>query len=459
MSSLQNTASPNMDRRSSLRTRVPKLPDIKGPSSSARKSLRQLLRQPTTATETVALSPMNTTAAAFVTAFTPRTYRSIYPKLDVVPVSSEPAEQIAIVTNNSSSSASPKKKMRLRKQIPPSSTNKHAVSGISSLDLKTSAQANSTKESPKAHDKQSVINLARTSIPLASTHKIISDLDSQDEDKMPARKSTMVPKRSRSSSQNSSQNNKKRSRQMFEEPEKICMISCGIGGQLDEYATFYFTETDFKALLETAPHFNKFRKPYSNSIYIRGYMALSSRVIIQWLTKGTIMPLELHKPGRADGFSNYPFVHTYIMANDFDLPEMCDELMDTAMRELWGSGDEAVILPDARDLYTVYSQTHPGNPLRKLYIAVFDWLLTSDECNRDTGRPRISSSELWNLLSRSENAGIDYINYCRSQITDRGTYEHPLDPRKWNLCELHQHFPFNDCPMWIKQRNAVLEDN
>lgn len=219
MSSLQNTASPNMDRRSSLRTRVPKLPDIKGPSSSARKSLRQLLRQSTTATETVALSPMNTTAAAFVTAFTPRTYRSIYPKLDVVPVSSEPAEQIAIVTNNSSSSASPKKKMRLRKQIPPSSTNKHAVSGISSLDLKTSTQANYTKESPKAHDKQSVINLARTSIPLASTHKIISDLDSQDEDKMPARKSTMVPKRSRSSSQNSSQNNKKRSRQMFEEPE------------------------------------------------------------------------------------------------------------------------------------------------------------------------------------------------------------------------------------------------
>lgn len=152
------------------------------------------------------------------------------------------------------------------------------------------------------------------------------------------------------------------------------MISCGIGGQLDEYATFYFTETDFKALLETAPYFNKFRKPYSNSIYVRGYMALSSRVIIQWLTKGTIMPLDLHKPGRADSFSNYPFVHTYIMANDFDLPGMCDELIDTAMRELWGSGDEAVILPDARDLYTVYSQTDPGNPLRKLYIAVFEWV-------------------------------------------------------------------------------------
>ncbi|KAF7956586.1 hypothetical protein EAE96_003920 [Botrytis aclada] len=270
----------------------------------------------------------------------------------------------------------------------------------------------------------------------------------------------MATKQSTGPSQNPCQNGNKRSRVKFEEPEeKKWMISCGLGGQLDEYATFYFTETVFEAILEIAPHFKEIRKPYSNSVCVRGYMASSCRVIMQWLIKGTTMPLELHKPGRDEGLSDYRFVHTYIMATDFDLPQVCDALMDQALKEFWGSDEEAVILLDIRDLCIVYTRTDPSSPLRNLYIAVFNWLLTSDECNRDTDRPKISSAELWNLLSRSKDAGIDYIDYCRSQITIRGTRGHPLDPRKWNLCELHQHYPHDDCPIWIKRRNGAVEDN
>ncbi|TGO48337.1 hypothetical protein BCON_0243g00090 [Botryotinia convoluta] len=461
MSSPQNTASPDMDHRSSLKTRVPKQSDIKEPSNSAQRSLRPLLKQPMATTGTVPPSPINTTAIASATADTTRTYRSIYPKLDPELIPSESLKRIASPPAGSFSSFLLKKKTRrckqvprLSKQFPPSVLNRQALSeGSSSI-------ANSTKKSAKAHNKQSATTLATPSIPLPLTHNTSHSPDSEDEDKKPATKSTMATKHSTGSSQSPSQNSNKRSREKFEEPEeKNCMISCGLGGQLDDYATFYFTETVFEAILEIVPHFRKFRKPYSNSIYVRGYMASSSRVIIQWLIKGTIMPLQLHKPERAEGLSNYRFVDTYIMATDFHIPRLCDELMDLAMREFWGSDDEAVILPDIRDLYTVYSQTDQGSPLRKLYIAVFDWLLTSDECNRDTGRPKISSAELWNLLSRSKDAGIDYIHYCRSQITDRGTYEHPLDPRKWNLCELHQHFSYQDCPIWIKRRNAALEDD
>ncbi|TGO22309.1 hypothetical protein BPAE_0173g00090 [Botrytis paeoniae] len=446
---------------SSLRTRVAKQSDIKEPSNLAQRSLRSLLKQPTAATGTVAPSSINTTAAASATADTAGTYRSIYPKLDPELIPSELSKRVAIPpATRSFTSFLLKKKTRLckktprlSKQLPPSVLERQALSRSSSI-------ADSTKKSAKAHDKQPTTTLATPFIPLPLTHNTSHNPDSQDEDKKPATQSRMAPKQSTGSSQDPSQNSNKRSHEKFEEPEeKNCMISCGLGGQLDDYATFYFTETVFEAILEIVPHFRKFRKPYSNSIYIRGYMASSSRVIIQWLIKGTIMPLELHKPGRAEGLSNYRFVDTYIMATDFHIPRLCDALMDLAMREFWGNDKQAVILPDIRDLYTVYSETDQGNPLRKLYIAVFDWLLTSDECNRDTGRPKVSSAELWNLLSRSENAGIDYIDYCRSQITDRGTYEHPLDPRKWNLCELHQHFSYQDCPIWIKRRNATLEDN
>ncbi|KAF7886920.1 uncharacterized protein EAF02_003567 [Botrytis sinoallii] len=453
MSSPQNTASTEMDRRSSLRTRVPKQSDIKEPSNSAQRSLRPFLKQATTTTGTLAPSSINTTATTSATADTARKYRSIYPKQDPDLIPSEQLNHTAIrPATRPFSSFSLKKKTRLYKKAPPSVLERQALPRSSSFI------ADSTNKSPKGHNKKST-TLATKSIRLPLTHKASYNSESQDEDKKPATQSTMAPKQSTSSSQDPSQKSNKRSREKFEEPEKICMVSCGLGGQLEDYATFYFTETVFEALLEIIPHFNKFRKPYSNSVYVRGYMASSSRVIIQWLTKGTVMPLELHKPGRAEGLSNYRFVDAYIMATDFHIPRLCDELMDLAMREFWGGDDKAAILPDVREFSTVYSQTDPGNPLRKLYIAVFDWLLTSDESNKDTGRPKIPSHELWSLLSRSENAGIDYIEYCRSQITDRGTYEHPLDPRKWNLCELHQHFSHHDCPISIKRRNAAVEDN
>ncbi|KAF5874597.1 uncharacterized protein Bfra_004608 [Botrytis fragariae] len=446
-----NTASPNVDHRSSLRIRVPKPHEVKEPPNLAQGSLRSLLKQPKTVTGTVAPSSINTTAAESTTADTAGTYRSIYPKLNPETISSESLKRIAIPPAGSFSSFILKKKTRrckkaprLSKQLPPSVLERQGLSRSSS------SIENSTKKSVKAHDKKSATTSATPSIPLPLTRNASHNFNSDNENKKPAKKSTMAPKQSTGSSQDPSQNSNKRSREKFEESEeKNCMISCGLGGQLDDYATFYFTGTVFEAILEIVPHFKKFRKPYSNSIYIRGYMASSSRVIIQWLIKGTIMPLELHKPGRAEGLSNYRFVDTYIMVTDFHIPRLCDELMDLAMKEFWGSDEEAVILPDIRDLYTVYSQTDQGNPLRKLYIAIFE----------DTGRPNISSAELWNLLSRSGNAGIDYIDYCRNQITDRGTYEHPLDPRKWNLCELHQHFSYQDCPIWIKHRDATLEDN
>ncbi|KAF7900305.1 uncharacterized protein EAF01_007607 [Botrytis porri] len=456
MSSTQNIASPDKDRKPSLRTRVSKQPDVKEPSNSAQRSLRPLLKQPMATTGTGAASLINTTATTSATANTVGKYRSIYPKLDTEPIPSESLERIAIFPTRPFSSFSLKKKTklckkapRLSKELPPSVLERQAISRSSS------SIANPTKKSVKAHDKQAAATLATPSIsPL--THNTSHTIDSVDEDKKPATKTTMALKQSKGPSWVPSQNSNKRSREKFEEPEeKNYMISCGLGGQLDDYATFYFPETVFRAILELVPLFRKFRKPYSKYVYIRGYMASSSRVIIQCLTQGTIMPLELHKPGRAEGLSNYHFVRTYIMASDFNLPLLCDKLMDSATKEFWGSSEEAVILPDIRDLHTVYSQTEQGNPLRKLYIAVFYWLLTSDECNQDTGIPKVSSTELWNLLSRSEDAGVDYIDYCRSQIAVRGTRQHPLDPRKWNLCELHQHFSYEDCPNWIKSPNAV----
>ncbi|TGO34763.1 hypothetical protein BHYA_0183g00150 [Botrytis hyacinthi] len=456
MSSPQNTASPEMDRRSSLRTRVQKHSDIKESPNLAQRSLRSVPNQPMATIGTVGPSPIDTTVNTLVTADTVGTYRSIDPKLDPELMPSELLQTTAIPS--ATRSFNPflirkrtiicKKGPRFSKELPPSVLERQALSRSSS------SIADSTKKFAKAHDKQPTTTSATPFIPLPL--KTSYNSDSENEDKKPAKKSRKAPE----PSQDPSQNSNKRDREKFEEPEeKSYMISCGLGGQLEDYATFYFTEKVFEAILEIVLHFKKFRKPYSNSVYVRGYMASSSRVIIQWLMEGTIMPLELHKPGRAEGLSSYRFVDAYIMATDFHIPRLCDELMDSAMKEFWGSNGEAVILPDIRDLYIVYSQTDPGNPLRKLYIAVFDWLLTSDECNRDTGRLKTSSAELWSLLSRSENAGIDYIDYCRSQVTDRGTYEHPLDPRKWNLCELHQHFSHQDCPIWIKHRDAAQEDN
>ncbi|KAF7900959.1 hypothetical protein EAF00_003180 [Botryotinia globosa] len=455
MSSPKNTASPEMDRRSSLRTRVQKQSDNKEPPNSAQRSLRSLPKQLMATIGTVGLSSMDTTVNTSETADTVGTYRSIEPKLDPELMPSELVENTAIPS--ATRSFNPfvirkrtiirNKSPRLSKNLSPSILERQALSRSSS------SIADSTTKSAKSHDKKSTTTSATPFIPLPL--KTSYNSDSKNEDKKPAKKSRMAPKPSQSPSKYIN----KRNREKFEEPEeKSYMISCGLGGQLEDYATFYFTEKVFEAIIEIVPHFKKFRKPYSNSIYVRGYMASSSRVIIQWLIEGTIMPLELHKPGRAEGLSNYRFVDTYIMATDFHIPRLCDELMDSAMKEFWGSNGESVILPDIRDLYIVYSQTDPGNPLRKLYIAVFDWLLTSDECNRDTGRLKTSSAELWNLLSRSENAGIDYIDYCRSQVTDRGTYEHPLDPRKWNLCELHQHFSHQDCPSWIERRDETQEN-
>ncbi|KAF7944817.1 uncharacterized protein EAE97_005450 [Botrytis byssoidea] len=455
MSSPKNTASRETDRKSSLRTRVQKQSDNKESSNSAQRSLRSLAKQPMATIGTVGPSPMDTTVTTSASDDTVGTYRSIDSKLDPELIPDKLLKNIAIPSATRSFNAFVIRKRtiirnkspRLSKELPPSILERQALSRSSS------SIANSTKKFAKTFDKKSTTTSATPFIPLPLETSYNSD--SKNEDKKPAKKSRMALK----PSQSPSKYRNKRNRDKFEEPEeKSYMISCGLGGQLEDYATFYFTEKVFEAILEVVPHFKKYRKPCSNSVYVRGYMASSSRFIIQWLIDGTIMPLELHKPGRAEGLSNYRFVDTYIMATDFHIPRLCHELMDSVMKEFWGSNGEAVILPDIRDLYIVYSQTDPGNPLRKLYIAVFDWLLTSDECNRDTGRLKTSSAELWNLLSRSKNAGIDYIDYCRSQVTDRGTYSHPLDPRKWNTCELHQHFSHQDCPIWIKRRDENQED-
>lgn len=74
------------------------------------------------------------------------------------------------------------------------------------------------------------------------------------------------------------------------------------------------------------------------------------------------------------------------------------------------------------------------------------WNLISDECNRVKTIPEISSPELWDLLKYSGHAGVDYINYARSQVTDR-TFFHPIEPRKWKPCELHQHAITKYCPL------------
>ncbi|KAJ8071940.1 hypothetical protein OCU04_002244 [Sclerotinia nivalis] len=443
MSSSKKILLPDSERRSSLRARIPRAFENKEASKSPPKVPKPLTKRPTTATV-----PTDLTVGTAAMIGTAGTYRSILPRPEAPAVLNKPFKATAI-TSPSFSSSVPRKKIKLnhtplftpRNNITPSTL----FSGFPKVFPTASP---TTEKSPKAKGKQIVIGSATSFNPSSSASNRSSNLNYKCQSKS-SPKAIMLPKWFKVPPPK----HRKRRREEFEEDEYQPFVIRG--GQLGDNAEYTFTKADFDTILEVAPHFKSYlATPDSTSIKITGYFGSSLKVLIQWLTTNTLQSLEVHKPGRRDGQSSYHFVDTYTMANTFRLSAMCDELMDLALKELWGSDDEEDVLPDIRDLYTVYQRTKPGNPLRKLYIAVFDWLLTSDECNRLRSKSKISSPDLWNLLKGSGHAGVDYINYARSQMTDRGTYVHPLDPRKWNACELHQHTIDELCPCWEKRETA-----
>ncbi|RAL64187.1 hypothetical protein DID88_002080 [Monilinia fructigena] len=234
--------------------------------------------------------------------------------------------------------------------------------------------------------------------------------------------------------------------------DKMCVIRAGND---KDYAKFVFTKVGFKSILEKVPHFKTYLStPGSTSINITEFLGSSLRVVIQWITNGVLMDLNPRKLGRRRGLCDYPFVETYTMASTFGLTSMCDEIMDSVLKALWGEKEDDCILPDIRDLYLVYSRTKPGNPLRKLYISIFDWNLISDECNRVTSIPEISSPELWDLLKYSGHAGIDYINYARSQVTDR-TFFHPIETTQMGTMRAPSTYNHQALPSREKARSCL----
>ncbi|KAF7863073.1 hypothetical protein EAF04_007156 [Stromatinia cepivora] len=445
MSFSKKTPLPDSVRRSSLRARIPRVSENQEPSKSPPKVPKPLTKRPTTAAV-----PTDLAVEIAVISGMAGAYRSILPRPEATAVQDDLLKAKATTSSSSSSSSIPRKKVKLN-HTPPlltprgSTTSSALSSGFPRIFVTASP---TTEKSAKVKGKQPVIGSSKSFNPSSSAGNISSNPNYKCQSKSPL-KAVMLPKWFKAPPPK----HRKRKRGEFEEDEYEPFVIRG--GQLGDNAEYTFSKVDFDAILEIAPHFKSYLEtPDSTSIDITGYFGSSLKILIQWLTTDTLQSLEVHKPGRRGGQSSYHFVDTYTMANTFGLSAMCDELMDFALKELWGNNDEEDVLPDIRDLYTVYQRTKPGNPLRKLYIAVFDWLLTSDECNRLRSKSKISSPDLWDLLKGSGHAGVDYINYARSQMTDRGTYVHPLDPRKWNACELHQHTIDELCPCWEKRETA-----
>lgn len=231
MASPKNTVSFDMDRRSSLRTRVPKQSDIKESPNSAQRSLRSLPKQPMATIGTVGPSPIDTTVNTSVTADTVGTYRSIEPKLDPELIPSE------LLKNRAMPSATlafnpfvMRKKTILRNKAPRlSKVIPRSVLERQALSRSSSPIADYTNKSAKAHDKNSTTTSATPFIPLPLKKSYKSN--SENEDKKSAKKSRMAPKPSQGLSKYSSEriNEKfegpskyrnKRNREKFEEPEE-----------------------------------------------------------------------------------------------------------------------------------------------------------------------------------------------------------------------------------------------
>lgn len=147
------------------------------------------------------------------------------------------------------------------------------------------------------------------------------------------------------------------------------------GGFGDDEVKYILTKDEFESILESVPDFKSYLVTCdSTCVDIDNFPGFSLKVIIEWLHYDEVMKPNLRKPGREEGISDYLFVETYIMANYFGLSTLCDEIMDIAMKELWGEKDEKCLLPDIRSLYQVYKGTERNSPLRKLYIAILEYV-------------------------------------------------------------------------------------
>ncbi|ESZ94895.1 hypothetical protein SBOR_4687 [Sclerotinia borealis F-4128] len=453
MSSPKKTLLPDLERKASLRARISKV-KVEELSKRFKKGLNSSRKALTkNVADMVAVPPIELTVEAPAITGTASPYRPILSKSNTPTVPSGPSKATATTSSFSSSSSSSVSAKRIKLHHTPSLATKATTTASTSLSAVLTASFTAkptTKSSANAKDVRPALGAAVPPIPVPRANSTTSKVDYTSKGKAPADEPIMHPQLF----DNSLQNGTKRTRAQFEGLEDEPFVI--LGGTINDSARYSFTKDDFEAILEVAPHFKTYlATPNSTFINITEFFGSSLKVLLQWITTDTLVELDPRKPGRREGLANYHLVDTYTMANTFGLSALCDEIMSMAMRELWGKKDEECILPDIRDLSMVYSRTRPGNPMRNLYIAVFDWFLTSDECNRVNSKSKISSAKLWDLLKDSDHAGVDYINYARGQISDRGVYTHPLDPRKWNTCELHQHAIDKPCPVTDKVKRET----
>ncbi|KAI9649497.1 hypothetical protein NHQ30_002074 [Ciborinia camelliae] len=455
MSSPKKTLSPDLERKASLRPRTPKV-EAQEPPKSPSKAPELPTKAPTRETKkTVAFSPTDLAIEEPAIAVTAGPYRLILPKPNIAAVTGGPFKATATAfPSSSSSSAAPAKNIN-RNHTPSLIPNINTTSSTSSYALPApSAIAKATTKKCTAAKNKQLATGAPPSIPPPRANSTTSNPDYKSKGK----ESAAEPFIHSQSSEMPSAKYNKRSRDQFEElEEELFKNSAGnyviLGGTDNDQIEYELSRGAFGTLLEFAPHFKTYLESHlSTTINITDFPGSSLKVLMQWIANDELMALNARKPGRRLGLADYPLVDTYTMADTFGLPDLCDEIMDSAMKELWGKDDEECILPDVRELYKVYSRTKPGNPLRKLYIAFFHWYLISEESNRLRSNSKPSSIELWDLLKSSGHAGVDFINYARSQFTYRGGSAHPIDPRKWNTCELHQHDVHKPCPSTEKRK-------